>query len=133
LSRLVAEVVDKLNALDASQRRVTIPLGRDNRNSDVADEKDYDLDLRQNLHDSTDSRFNSQRENFAHLYISAPATDNDDVIYGQVRGREQMTDGRATGFSVDRRSHFAGDIRRRSFINNFISFYFNNFLTACRE
>jgi len=57
------------------------------------------------LHDQADDRFNSQRENFANLYISGTPDDNSDVIYGDTFREKQRT---GDDFAVNDFRHLSG-------------------------
>ena len=102
------EYVDKFDSPDTSQQRMRMPRDEDDRGNERRYDRDFDFVVSNNLRDASDNSFNSQRENFANLYISGPPAENDDVIYGQVPGGKQLTGAR---FAVDDRNHFAGDDR----------------------
>jgi len=62
------------------------------------------------LHDQADDRFNSQRENFANLYISGTPEDNADVIYGDTTSREKQRTG--DEFAVNDFRHLSGKVNK---------------------
>jgi len=108
----LADIVEKeFDSSDTSHQpmRIAPDENEDDRNSERRyHNRDFEFVVSNDLRDASDNSFNGQRENFANLYISGPPTENDDVIYGQVPGRKQLTGGR---FAVDERDHFTGDDR----------------------
>ena len=93
--------------MDASNGLSAIPLKtEDNRHNERSYERDFELVVDNNLRGRADDHFNSQQENFANLYISAPSTGNDEVIYGAVPSGKQRT---SSGFNVDDHSRYSGD------------------------
>ena len=106
----VADIVEKefddRQSLDEPGQLTTIPL----KTEDVSGERSYDRDFNLVVDEQVDNdRFNSQRENFANLYISGPLRDNDDngdVVYGSVHRRKQST---RDDLAVNDFNRFSGD------------------------
>jgi len=104
----VADIVEKefdsREHFDESNRLSTIPLKMDDVSSERSYERDFSFNDRHD--DQADDRFNSQRENFANLYISGLPNDNDDVVYGEVPRRRQRI---GAAFAANDFDHFTGD------------------------
>jgi len=74
----------------------------DDRSNERPYGRRFDMVVGSTLRDRDDNRFNSQRENFANLFISGPPTENNDVNYGNAARGQQRTGARFTAESNNR-------------------------------
>jgi len=111
----VADIVEKETVrLDSlSNRLATIPLKAEEfRERETSDDRDLSVILSRDFDDRrNEDRFNSQRENFADLYVSRPVSDNGDVIYGDVG--PTSPDRYRTADGDDNYNHFEGDTSKQ--------------------